>query len=251
MPRTEIDEREDYSPVPPQVPRMEGPSPKPAEPPHTQRSAPKEFELRPGDSGDDRPPQIPKELGPLSDADLKALAEAEERLLQKELREAEELIASEPSVLGLSNWLSHPLMGSVAIGMAGVLGLFIYNQVTSALATMGSLQGFWMYGGYVALGVLAGSVLYAMLRLLWLYVRLRRNKQLRIKGLEELEKRIRELPAGKDVVAYCRGPYCVMAFRAVEILRARGRSARRLMDGFPEWRAAGLPVERSTAWEAA
>ena len=189
MPRIELEEREEYSPVPPQVPRMETPPPRPPEPPHAHHSEPKEFQLRPGDSGDDRPLQVPKDLAPLSDADLKALSQAEERLLQKELREAEELIASEPSVLGLPNWLSHPLMGSVAIGMAGVLGLFIYNQVTSALATMGSLQGFWMYGGYVALGLLAGSVVYAMFRLLWLYIRLRRNKQLRIKGLEELEKR--------------------------------------------------------------
>ena len=63
--------------------------------------------------------------------------------------------------------------------------------------------------------------------------------------LKELEKRISELPAGKEVVAYCRGPYCVLAFRAVEMLRARGRLARRLTDGFPEWRAAGLPIEMS------
>lgn len=67
----------------------------------------------------------------------------------------------------------------------------------------------------------------------------------------ELEKRISELPAGKEIVAYCRGPYCVLAFRAVEILRARGHCARRLVEGFPEWRAAGLRVEESTAEEAA
>ena len=69
--------------------------------------------------------------------------------------------------------------------------------------------------------------------------------------VEELENRIGELPDGKEVVAYCRGPYCVLAFRAVEILRARGRCARRLTDGFPEWRAAGLPIEVSTTEEAA
>ena len=45
-------------------------------------------------------------------------------------------------------------------------------------------------------------------------------------------------------VAYCRGPYCLMSFEAVEKLRKRGWKARRLQDGFPEWRAAGLPVER-------
>jgi len=64
--------------------------------------------------------------------------------------------------------------------------------------------------------------------------------------VDELERRIGKLPAGKEIVAYCRGPYCVLAFRAVEILRARGLQARRLVDGFPEWRAAGLPVDVST-----
>lgn len=61
----------------------------------------------------------------------------------------------------------------------------------------------------------------------------------------ELERRLSELPAGREIIAYCRGPYCVMAFDAVRKLRAKGRSARRLVDGFPEWRAAGLPVEGS------
>src|SRR5437773_1852298 len=51
----------------------------------------------------------------------------------------------------------------------------------------------------------------------------------------------------KEYVAYCRGPYCVYADRAVEILRSHGRRARRLREGFPEWRAAGLPVEVSPA----
>ena len=63
--------------------------------------------------------------------------------------------------------------------------------------------------------------------------------------LEELETRLGELPARKEVVAYCRGPYCVMAYEAVARLRARGRRARRLTDGFPEWRASGLPVQTS------
>lgn len=61
--------------------------------------------------------------------------------------------------------------------------------------------------------------------------------------LAELEKRLSELPKGVEVVAYCRGPYCVLAYEAVAALRAKGISARRLEDGFPEWRAAGLAVE--------
>ena len=61
----------------------------------------------------------------------------------------------------------------------------------------------------------------------------------------ELDRRLSELPARKEIVAYCRGPYCVMAYDAVARLRSRGRRARRLVDGLPEWRAAGLPVEAS------
>jgi rhodanese-related sulfurtransferase/DNA-binding transcriptional ArsR family regulator len=61
--------------------------------------------------------------------------------------------------------------------------------------------------------------------------------------VDDLQRRLRQLPKNKHYVAYCRGPYCVYADRAVEILRAKGRRAQRLLDGLPEWRAAGLPVE--------
>ena len=61
--------------------------------------------------------------------------------------------------------------------------------------------------------------------------------------LAELERRLSELPADKEVVAYCRGPYCVLSFEAVAALRERGYRVRRLEDGYPEWKAAGLPVE--------
>lgn len=62
--------------------------------------------------------------------------------------------------------------------------------------------------------------------------------------LEELETRLRELPPGTDVAAYCRGPYCVYADDAVRTLRRRGIRAVRLEDGFPEWARQGLPVTR-------
>src|SRR5258707_5836855 len=61
--------------------------------------------------------------------------------------------------------------------------------------------------------------------------------------VDDLEKRLKELPRKKAFVAYCRGPYCIYADRAVALLRASGRRANRLREGFPEWRAAGLPVE--------
>ena len=60
--------------------------------------------------------------------------------------------------------------------------------------------------------------------------------------LEELEARLAELPTGVEIVAYCRGPFCALAPRGVAMLRRRGFRARRLQDGFPEWRLAGLPV---------
>jgi len=61
--------------------------------------------------------------------------------------------------------------------------------------------------------------------------------------LAELEARRGKLPRGQEVVAYCRGPYCVLAFEAVARLRAAGHAARRLEGGYPEWKSAGLPVE--------
>ncbi|MCC7187018.1 MAG: metalloregulator ArsR/SmtB family transcription factor, partial [Acidobacteria bacterium] len=60
--------------------------------------------------------------------------------------------------------------------------------------------------------------------------------------LEALEQRLASLPRSAEIVAYCRGPYCLLAPRAVELLRECGFRARRLEDGFPEWRLAGLPV---------
>ncbi len=60
--------------------------------------------------------------------------------------------------------------------------------------------------------------------------------------ISELVERLAELPAGTEIAAYCRGPYCVFAHEAVRVLRAAGLPARRLTDGMPEWRLAGLPV---------
>jgi rhodanese-related sulfurtransferase len=60
--------------------------------------------------------------------------------------------------------------------------------------------------------------------------------------LDSLEERLDDLPADAEIVAYCRGPFCVLATRALEVLRARGLRARRLEDGFPAWQLAGLPV---------
>lgn len=62
----------------------------------------------------------------------------------------------------------------------------------------------------------------------------------------ELKKRLHEFSKSKEIVAYCRGPYCLMSFEAVQMLRKKGLKARRLDGGLPEWRLAGLPIERKT-----
>lgn len=60
--------------------------------------------------------------------------------------------------------------------------------------------------------------------------------------LDKLKRRLANLDAGKEIIAYCRGPYCVLSFEAVAMLRSKGFNVRRLEDGLPEWQAAGLPV---------
>jgi rhodanese-related sulfurtransferase/DNA-binding transcriptional ArsR family regulator len=64
--------------------------------------------------------------------------------------------------------------------------------------------------------------------------------------VDDLQRRLKELAKGKEYVAYCRGPYCIYADRAVEILRGHGRRARRLVGGFPEWRSAGFPFSEGS-----
>ena len=64
--------------------------------------------------------------------------------------------------------------------------------------------------------------------------------------LDELKKRLAELPKGVPVVAYCQGPFCLMAKDAVALLRRRGYRAIHLTDGVAEWRARGLPIEQSS-----
>jgi rhodanese-related sulfurtransferase/DNA-binding transcriptional ArsR family regulator len=61
--------------------------------------------------------------------------------------------------------------------------------------------------------------------------------------LAQLARRLAELPPEREVVAYCRGPWCVLSFEAVALLRRQGYRVRRLEDGYPEWKVAGLPVE--------
>lgn len=68
--------------------------------------------------------------------------------------------------------------------------------------------------------------------------------------LEELEQRLAELPRDRDIVAYCRGPFCLMSNDAVALLSARGFRVKKILDGVSEWEAAGLPVEHTTGGAA-
>ena len=65
--------------------------------------------------------------------------------------------------------------------------------------------------------------------------------------LDELQARLRELPRDKDIVAYCRGPFCLMSDTAVALMKRHGLRAHKSADGVPEWRAAGLPLESLAA----
>jgi rhodanese-related sulfurtransferase/DNA-binding transcriptional ArsR family regulator len=69
--------------------------------------------------------------------------------------------------------------------------------------------------------------------------------------IEKLDTAVTELPPGREVIAYCRGPYCVYADDAVRLLRERGFTARRLDSGYPEWRRAGLPTDYSSKEQTA
>ena len=60
---------------------------------------------------------------------------------------------------------------------------------------------------------------------------------------DDLARRLKKLPKTREIIAYCRGPYCLLSVDAVALLRTKGFKARRLEDGFPEWKASGLPVE--------
>ncbi len=59
----------------------------------------------------------------------------------------------------------------------------------------------------------------------------------------ELEKRLKDLPDNQEIIAYCRGPYCMLSFEAVSKLREKGYKTRRLENGYPEWKRAGFPIE--------
>jgi uncharacterized membrane protein YcjF (UPF0283 family) len=150
-----------------------------------------DLELREGETELGRPPQVPSGLALLSDEDRAKLRKLEEEQAARDLAEAELLLASDPSGLGWLGWFGSPLAFSFLTGMAGLLGLFLVNQVLALLANLAAQPLWAQYLGYGGLVLLTGCVLFAFVRLTVIYLRLRRNRQLRVRGLEELSKRTR------------------------------------------------------------
>jgi putative membrane protein len=167
---------------------------KPEEPP----------ELRPGETELGRPPQVPSDLAPLSTADLAALKLLDDEQAARDVAEAEMLLASDPTGLGWLGWFGTPMAFAFLMGMTGVFGVFLFNQTASLLQTLAAVQEDWIrYTGYAGLALLGACVLYSFLRFLFIYVRLRENRQLRVKGIQELSKRtrLRWLAAAKSAEA--------------------------------------------------
>ena len=177
---------DELPPLLPQAPLKPGTTPAPEALPF-QRAEPARFEPRPGDldEGEARLPQAPTSLDQPKPGELPR----ELTPLEDELRRASELMASEPTVFGLPSIFGHPLVGLVMLGAAGLLGLFMFNQVASAITAINTLPETVRWAGWGFFGLLTLAVVYAMLRLAIMYIRLRRNKQLRLQGLIELEKR--------------------------------------------------------------
>lgn len=175
------------------------------EPFNPSATVPDEPTLRAGDTGLGRPAQVPRDASVLTDADRQALAAAADLAAARDAAEAEELLASDPAA-PWAGWFAGPLAGALLLGAAGALGLFVYSQALTILANLAVQPPALAYPGYAALGLLAFAVLAAAGRLGLLYARLSLNRQVRIRGLEELQARtrLRWLAAAKSAEAKAR-----------------------------------------------
>ena len=160
-------------------------------------------ELRPGETELGRPPQVPADLAPLSTDDLAALKLLDDEQAARDIAEAEMLLNSDPTGLGWLGWFGSPLAFAALLGMTGVLGVFLFNQTAQLLQSLAAQPEWAQYIGYGGLVLFGLCVLYSFLRFLFIYVRLRENRQLRVKGIRELSKRtrLRWLAAAKSAEA--------------------------------------------------
>lgn len=161
-------------------------------------------ELRPGETELGRPPQVPADLSPLSPEDLAKLKLLDEEQAARDLAEAEVLLASDPTGLGWLGWFGTPLVFAALLGMAGVFGIVFFNQAAGLIRELNAIESVaWRYVGFGGLALFGFCVLYAFFRFLFIYFRMSANRQLRIKGIEELSKRtrLRWLAAAKTAEA--------------------------------------------------
>jgi len=162
-----------------------------------------ELALRPGETELGRPPQVPADLAPLTPDELKALKALDDEQAAKDIAEAELLLASDPTGLGWLGWFGSPLAFALLLGITGVFGIFLFNQAVSLVAALGAQPLWAQYVGYGGLILFGLCVVYSFLRFLFLYFRLRENRQLRVRGIEELARRtrLRWLAAAKSAEA--------------------------------------------------
>jgi putative membrane protein len=160
---------------------LERPAPVPVE----------EAELRAGETELGRPVHVPRDLTPVTADDRKKLALADQDAAARELAEAEELLATDPAAFRWLGAFATPLASAFLLASVGLLGLFAFSQSIGVLAGLNGMPEYLRYPGYAALGVLAAAVLLAALRLAMLYYHLRRNRQITLSGLRELNNRTR------------------------------------------------------------
>jgi uncharacterized membrane protein YcjF (UPF0283 family) len=175
---------------PPQVPRRpeQAGEPSPRVVPSGPPAAAGNEDPRP-DEGPGRPIQAPSEAALLTAADWERIADAQAAEAAAEARRLEELLVAEPGVLRLPAFLVHPLVGGVLVGLAALLGLFLFAQVTSTLAALATLPAWARYGGWAVLAVLTGIVLFTIGRFVVFYLRLKPNQPIRLQSLERLAER--------------------------------------------------------------
>ncbi|MFM8275165.1 MAG: DUF697 domain-containing protein [Gemmata sp.] len=162
-----------------------------------------EPELRPGETEVGRPPQVPAVLTELTKADLAALKLLDDERAARDVAEAELLLTADPTGLGWLGWFGSPLAFAFLLGVTGAGGIFLFNQTASLLHALAAQPPWAQYVGYTGLVVFGACVLYAFVRLLFVYARLRENRQLRVKGIRELSNRtrLRWLAAAKSAEA--------------------------------------------------
>ena len=177
--------------------------PAPASPPGRAPEPDEVPELRPGETEHGRPPQVPADLAPLSTDDLAALKLLDDEQAARDIAEAELLLTSDPTGLGWLGWFGSPLAFAALVGITGVFGVFLFNQTVQLLDALAKQPEWAQYTGYAGLALFGLCVLYSFIRFLVVYVRLRENRQLRVRGVRELANRtkLRWLAAAKSAEA--------------------------------------------------